>query len=205
MCLCCVHIQEPLVHVGIFKCMCSCGHIQETLVHTRLYVCVFVVTSRRPWCTCMFVCAHMVISGRPWCTYISVCVCVCMCACVCVCVLTWSYSRDLGAHTCLCVFTLMWSHPGDLGVHVCLCVCMLVYSHPGQTSLQLRWACLSLMPKAKASSRHASPPCSSTRPRGEGATGKGQSRPQRLFGSLACPQQALEQRLGRTGSTRTLM
>ena len=82
-----------------------------------------------------------------------------------------------GAHTCLCVFTLMWSHPGDLGVHVCLCVCMLVYSHPGQTSLQLRWACLSLMPKAKASSRHASPPCSSTRPRGEGATGKEQLLP----------------------------
>lgn len=114
------------MHVGIFKCMCSCGHIQETLVHTHLYVSVFVVTSGRPWCTCMFVCAHMVISGRPWCTYISVCVCVCTC----VCVFTWSYSRDLGAHTCLCVFTLMWSHPGDLGVHVCLCVCMLVYSHP---------------------------------------------------------------------------
>lgn len=103
MCLCCVHIQEPLVHVGIFKCMCSCGHIQETLVHTRLYVCVFVVTSRRPWCTCMFVCAHMVISGRPWCTYISVCVCVHVRVCMCVCAHMVIFERPWCTHVFVCV------------------------------------------------------------------------------------------------------
>lgn len=116
-------------------------------VHTHLYVSVFVVTSGRPWCTCMFMCAHMVISGETLCTYISVCVCVC--TCVCVCVLTWSYSRPWCTHVVVCVHA-MWSHPGrpryTMSVYACSCTHI---QH--QTSLQLRWTCLSLMPKAKAS------------------------------------------------------
>ena len=192
-CVCvCSHPGAPGAHGYLQVHVLMWSHPGDLGTHACLYVRVLVVTSGRPWCTCMFVCAHMVISGRLCCTHVSVCV------------LTWSYLRDRGAPTCLCVFTLMWSHPGDLGAHVCLCVCMLVYSHRGQTCLQLRWVCLSLIPKANVSSCHAPPPCSPTRPRGEGATGKGQHRPQRLFRSLACPQQALEQRLGRTGSTRTL-
>lgn len=124
-CLCVLTSRSPWctwylpVHVLMWS------HPGDLDTHACLYVRVLVVTSERPWCTCMFVCAHMVISGGPWYTHISACV------------LTWSYLRDCGAHTCLSVFTLMWSHPGDLGAHVCLCVCMLMYSHTGQTCLQL--------------------------------------------------------------------
>lgn len=182
------------MHVGIFKCMLMWSHPGDSwYTHVCMCVCLWSRLGDL-WYTHVRA-AH----GHIW-RDLGAHTLVCVQPCVCVCVSHVVILRPWCTHV-LCVH-VMWSHPGDLGVHVCLCVCMPAGSHPAPDKSSAEMGLPVLDAQSQSVFTSCLTPCSSTRPRGEGVTGKGgRVCPLEVIGSWACPHTGSGARWGRTGST----